>query len=187
MIQEGATFQQYALACARAFGALVTMRDDPSDAPIPDKFDPDDHHTKGIKAAKSKLERLRKMSDLAKAKACAKSNATVKKEHEASVKRNTETRAKYEAMLEKAKAYKAPTPEHEEYRSFMINQIEESIAFDCHEREAPKPLTVWQWYKSELDAEQWSLKYHTKEQRAEVERANSRTAWVRELKKSLEL
>ena len=37
-ILEGETFEQYALQCAKAFGALVMMRDEPSDAPIPDQF-----------------------------------------------------------------------------------------------------------------------------------------------------
>jgi hypothetical protein len=40
-IADGMTFEQFALGCARAFGALVTMRDEPSDAPIPERLEPD--------------------------------------------------------------------------------------------------------------------------------------------------
>lgn len=32
-------FAEYAMNCARAFGALVLMRDDPSDADIPERFE----------------------------------------------------------------------------------------------------------------------------------------------------
>ena len=37
-IQDGkiTTLREYALSCARAFGALIMMRDDPHDAPIAD-------------------------------------------------------------------------------------------------------------------------------------------------------
>jgi len=40
-VQDGkiTEFSDFALNCARAFGALITMRDDPQDTPIPEKFE----------------------------------------------------------------------------------------------------------------------------------------------------
>ncbi len=54
-IAKGITFQQYAWSCARAFGALVMMRDEPSDAPIPEAFTPSDYHVKALAEARAKL------------------------------------------------------------------------------------------------------------------------------------
>src|SRR6185437_5714856 len=34
-------FNDFAMSCARAFGALISMRDDPRDAPILDEIKPD--------------------------------------------------------------------------------------------------------------------------------------------------
>ncbi len=38
------SFKSFVLQCSRAFGALVTMRDDDNNAPIPDEIKPDDYH-----------------------------------------------------------------------------------------------------------------------------------------------
>ena len=61
-IKDGISFNEYALSCARAFGALIMMRDEPADAPIPDEFKPSDYHFKKIEEAKAELARLRAMS-----------------------------------------------------------------------------------------------------------------------------
>lgn len=43
------TFEQYAMTCARAFGALVMMRDDPFDAPIPEEIKVADYYVTNAK------------------------------------------------------------------------------------------------------------------------------------------
>jgi hypothetical protein len=57
-IADGMTFEQYALGCARAFGALVTMRDEPSDAPIPEKLEPDTYYQRSLEASQLELDRV---------------------------------------------------------------------------------------------------------------------------------
>src|SRR6056297_1005549 len=54
-IKDGISFEKYALGCARAFGATISMRDDPPDAEIPEKFDESDHHLEKIKEAQDNL------------------------------------------------------------------------------------------------------------------------------------
>lgn len=43
-IKNGITFEEFALDCARNFGALIIMRDEPKDAPIPEQFEASKHH-----------------------------------------------------------------------------------------------------------------------------------------------
>ena len=50
-IKDGITFERFALNCARAFGALINMRDDSLDAEIPDEIKPSDHHVKALAEA----------------------------------------------------------------------------------------------------------------------------------------
>lgn len=37
-IKYGITFKEFALDCARNFGACISMRDEPRETPIPDEF-----------------------------------------------------------------------------------------------------------------------------------------------------
>ena len=60
-IKDGITFQQFAMNCARAFGACVTMRDDPSDKPIPERFEPSAWHKERLGDAYAALSELDKM------------------------------------------------------------------------------------------------------------------------------
>jgi len=63
LMEKNQTFPEFIMGCARAFGALIMMRDDPNDATIPDKFEPSDYHAKGIIKAREKLAKLKAMTD----------------------------------------------------------------------------------------------------------------------------
>jgi len=54
-IKDGVTFEQFVWKCARAMGALVMMRDEPSNAPIPVKFEPSNYYAEEVAKAKAKL------------------------------------------------------------------------------------------------------------------------------------
>lgn len=47
-IKDEITFEQFIMNCARAFGALVEMRDEPRDKKIPDELKPSDYHNKEL-------------------------------------------------------------------------------------------------------------------------------------------
>ena len=53
------TFEEFVLKCARAFGALINMRDEPRDAPIPERFEPSYYHLKELIKAKSGQKKLK--------------------------------------------------------------------------------------------------------------------------------
>lgn len=56
------SFEGFALNCARAFGALVSLRDEP-DAEIPDEFKVDEYYVKKFEEAKEELEKAESMTD----------------------------------------------------------------------------------------------------------------------------
>lgn len=56
-ISKGITFKEYALLCARNFGATITMRDEPLDAEIPE-FQPSDYYVKRISEIKKDINTL---------------------------------------------------------------------------------------------------------------------------------
>jgi hypothetical protein len=188
-IGDGADFEQYIMGCARAFGALVTMRDDPADAPIPEAFEPSDYHAKAIKTAQARLDELDSMSiEAAEIAAKAAYDEAVAYAN-AAIAKNDQLRARYQAMLKQVDAWKAPTPDHEGLKKFMREQIESSINFDCSNSyylsHMPTRLTAMEWRSEQVVKARKDIAYHSKEHADEVGRAHSRTDWVKALRESL--
>ena len=178
-IAEGITFEQYAMSCARAFGALVEMRDAPSDAPIPEEFKPSDYHLEALNKANTELKELFSLTPEAV-------RLKAKQAHEKSVAYHTAGRAKqeelklkYEAMLAKAQAYIPPSPDHDGLKEFMVRQIEESIQFDCQ-----SSYHADEWFQSERVRIKGAIKHHKKGYADDVARTKSRNEWIRKLRAS---
>lgn len=187
-ILEGATFEEYALQCARNFGALVMMRDEPIDKAIPDKFEPSSYAKQQLEKAKKEFARLNDLTKIEWQKELDASYKSICETYGRYNKENAEKRAKYEAMLQKAKAYKAPTPEHENYGNFLVSQIEDSIKFDCsHIYEIPVKLTLDEFVSDKLAQVQKDIAYFNKSNAEELERTDKRNQWIADLRKSLNI
>jgi len=181
------SFRDYALDCARAFGACITLRDEP-DAPIPEEFLPDPYHKKQLTDARKELKRAQSMSLKQAVKEAKKEYELEMREFRKGKRENNQTRRNYESMLEKARNYQPPTPDHVNFRDFMVSQLEESIKFDCsgdYYDEPPKKQTGAQYKANLIERAKEDIAYHRKEHRAKVKRATERTGWVRALKDSL--
>lgn len=59
---EVTDFPTFTMQCARAFGALIMMRDDPSDAQIPEQFEPSDYNRRARERAVAELQRLQNLT-----------------------------------------------------------------------------------------------------------------------------
>ena len=184
-IKNGISFEKFVLGCARAFGALISMRDDPNDAEIPDEFKPSEHHSKNLIKAfneKAKLETLTKEQiDLA----VFHYNKEQQEYYEKRIKDNNELKQKYMDMLIQVLDWTPPTPDHKELRNFMITQINESIQHDCYEPNVPEEISPEKWFDAQISSVNWSITYHTEQSQKEKETCENRTKWVRELKNSL--
>lgn len=189
-IATGIDFETFVMRCSRAWGTLITMRSDPADAEIPEKFEPSDWHLKEIKKAQLRLAQLSKM-DLKQA------GIETQKEYEKELKSRQETltktrllRQKYNDMLCKVKAWQPPSSDHTEFKKFMVEQIEGSIRRDCnwasyYQKNHVPLLTGQEWLKKSQDKALKDIEYHIKENDGEIQRASIRTAWVQQLRKSL--
>jgi len=181
-------FKDYAMGCARAFGALVMMRDDPSDAEIPEKFEPS-------KFSRDRLVKLRKELDQFKAMGSDERRDLHESEHRdeiASAEKRlaeiAEQRARYEAMLGEARAYVAPTPDHEKFAEFMVKQLVDSIDWDCKteyydKKKEKAPFRKWE-YEKVKDLER-SIESAKESWNEEQERTAGRNKWIAELRESL--
>ncbi len=189
-IKDGITFEQYALGCARAFGALITLRDEPSSTPIPDAIEPSDYYQRGIDESHSKLAELELMSDSDCDVASERSHREAREYTLKLIAENSDLEDKYKAMLAKCQAYVPPSPDHENFKKFLCDQIQESIKFDCgsgyYEEQLNSPaLTGEQWRKEQIQACRESIERQTRLYKEEVDRCAERSLWIRQLKASL--
>jgi hypothetical protein len=186
-IADGISFREYALNCARAFGALIMMRDEPFDAPIPKKFEPSDYHAQKLKELEKELTKAKKMTD---SEAESEARFEYDKElesHKKYLDDKVKLKEKYLDMLKQVRVWQPPTPEHIEYKNFMISQIEQSIDFDCSTTHCKPPtLKIGRvWLSEKIARLIKDLEYHNEQNLKEIDNANGRSEWVNALHNSL--
>jgi hypothetical protein len=187
-VVEGQSFEDFALGCAKAFGALIHMRDEPGDAPIT-KREPSTYDQEALEESTKELQELETLfrrNELNK-KALACFYESEKRRFE-SLKRKRKYRRAYNNMLDKVHSWQPPTSEHEKYKEFMLSQLTDSLKADCNIKYDLKPnikLTAVEWYIAEKKRLEQDIEYHTKELEKEKERCNNSNEWVEKLKESL--
>lgn len=188
-IKGGISVRDFILRCSRAMGALIMMREESSDAPIPDRFEPSDYHSKKLNEIEKELASIKSMSNArADSEALNEYNEKVSR-NEKCIRENLELREKYTKMLTAISLWKPPTPDHKGLKEFMQKQIYGSIDFDCdtkyYENQTITKLTGQQWKEKRLKTLLKDFSYHNKENLEEIERTESRNAWIKQLKDSL--
>ncbi len=180
-------FTEYAMNCARAFGSLVMMRDDPIDAPIPEKLEPSTYNAERLVETEEEFRRIGRLTNKEADKEAEK-DYDEKLVYRARRKREQrEIRERYERMVLKARAFRSPSPEHDNYAKFLVSQLTESIEWDCHEydEDPPKRETGLEWRirrNEELDRESG---YTRKANAKEIQRTNERNEWLEKLRAAL--
>lgn len=186
-IYEGkkVSFERFAMKCARAFGACVTMRDDDMDAEIPNKFKASDYHDKELARAKKRLDDALTITPKQAAGRAVAQYDKLFKAHQEDVAEKLALKERYESLLVQVRSWVPPTNKHREFRKFMADQLEQSIEFDCSPNDPPKVKTPEEWRADEIERAKWNVNYHAKEGQAERIRVAERNAWIRALRDSL--
>lgn len=188
-IEKGITFQQFAMGCARAFGACVEMRDDPQAKAIPDEFKPSDYHVRALREANTELENLEKLTIEE-----VREHALLEYEKEferitKEIDKDRKLMGQYKAMLKQVKAWQPPTSEHVGLKEFMVSQIEGSIDFDgmgdYYRKHPAILLSGSEWLVGEKAKARRDISYHTEEHQKEIDRTNGRNQWTKDLRESL--
>jgi hypothetical protein len=188
MIEKNQTFPQFAMSCARAFGALIEMRDEGIDAKIPDEIKPEPYHKKAAAEARKELAAFEAMT---KDGRLAWVEATKRREVDAyrqCIKDAKASRAQLAAMVAQIEEWEPPTGEHVRLKEFMLQQVRDSMpSTDYYDDQI---AIVQAKDAEELVAErfatlQHNIAYHDQHYAEEVERAKQRTDWVKRLRASL--
>ena len=185
------TFEDFALGCARAFGAALLMRDNSNSDPITVEAitEKGDYNAKGLRTARAELVRLRAMTpDQAAAEARSAYLDLVEFERNYKADKDAK-RARYQAMLDEVREWEPPSEKHEEFKKFMIDQLTGSIDFDTSTKydRTPVEQTGEEWLADRIAKAERDIEYHTEEQNKIEERNAGRVRWVNELRESLGL
>ena len=177
------TFKDFALGCARAFGACVMQRDDPAD--VKPKIMPEEsYHTE-------ELKKLKKFKKPTKAQFDSYVKETIA-DCEKSIKEKNELKKRYSDILENAKNWQPPTKEHERLKAFMIEQLTDSRSFDCcgldhyeHELKVVSAMTYKDYVKKKLAEHNRHIKYHEEYEAKDLFNIKQRNKWIKDLYDSL--
>ena len=184
-------FSAFAMLCARAFGAMVDMRDEPLGAKVPTEIKPSDYHQKALRSAAGRKGRFKQLTSAQRRALANESMLSSVRSCVKSMENNAETEKTYRNMLAQVLAWVPPTTEHEGLKKFMIEQITSSLKFDCETDYYQSSLnriahqTPKEWVKTRkthLDAD---IQYHREEHQKEVARCRERTDWIQTLMGSL--
>lgn len=179
------TFKEFAMECARAFGALITLRDSP-DEPIPEEFTPrTEYYYKQLEEATRRLPIVGAWTPEEAQAAADAAYERIKAAHDERVNEVRELGLRYDNMLRSACAYVPPSPDHEEFRKFMIQQLENSKKSDCYTGDPLEPFDPSEYKASQIDDLERQINRCRKNIAEENQRAADRTRWVTELRESL--
>lgn len=190
-IGRGFTFEEFVWRCARGCGVFIEMRDDPLDAPIPEKLKPSSYHKDAIKEAEKEIRELEAMSDKEAAQKAREQYDRMTKKFETIVREKGELEAKYRAMLDQVDAWVPPSPDHVGFQEMMRRLINESIDFDCNIEyytkleNAPVLESGVEWKARNLESAKEDLERHKREWQEGVERTESKNKWISQLRESL--
>lgn len=184
---EVTDFAEYAMMCARNFGVCITLRDDPLSGDIPE-FRPDPHYERRLAEARAKLAEWDSMTAEQREEKYKAECREIDEYTKNGLQKVNETRKRYEAMLEKAKAFASPTEEHKGFAKFIVEQLEQSIEFDCSTEfydsmQDPPAFTDWVM-QTQLRLTK-ALASASESLLEETEQCRKRNEWIANLRKAV--
>lgn len=188
-IQDGTitTLRDFAMLCAREFGATISMRDAPLDTQIPERFEPSGHNQRLLVKARARLVKLQEMSPIQAQREMQQEYSAAMAQWRDRTWEHARQSVRYKNMVDQVKAWSAPTKEHVELKEFMLGQLEGSIEFDLGGRWFTMPrLNRWpNWLRAHIDATKREIEFFARQAREDQARADSDTQWVQALRASL--
>jgi len=181
--------KDFILQCARAFGACIMMREDSLDKPIPEEFQPNTYHKEELENAKKNLQEIFDLSD-------EEIQTRIKSEFNERIERDKKCRKenkalenRYNKALAEVLEWQPPTDDHKELKKFAIDQLKESIKYDCsyykmYEPDFTKP-TITEWRELRITTCMNDINYHSQKWDEEVKRTAERNQWIKDLRESL--
>lgn len=172
--------------CARAFGALIEMRDEPTGAKIPEFIEPSMSSYQRFFRAEVELAATRAMTMEMVYRAYKEERDEHYALDEKMEAEREEAFERYLDMLLKVLDWQPPTPEHHGLKELMIQQLADSISFDCRPFHFPFPDTPEEWHAQRIQDLEKTISRAWEAHQEELDRCRGRNRWVRDLRSSLQ-
>lgn len=181
------TFEEFALNAARAMGAGIRQRDN-APGPIDDVIGFDEHYIGEIAMELEALNEYKGYSEERWRSEELKSRTEKTNAVKRAIKKNAMLRHRYETMLAEVNAWVPPTKDHLGLKDFMVQQLTESIRFDCSSEYLTIPQKrSWKEFRDErIAGSEKRLQDARDGWDREREIVLTRNEWVRRLRESLE-
>lgn len=189
-IIRGQSFEDFALGCARAFGACIHQRDDIT-SDKPKLREESSYYEEKLPEALAELGYLQSLTDAQIEEYGQKARDEEIARIQKWIEEKSALREKYNAMLAKVGAWNPPTSEHVGLKEFMTKQIVDSINFDCNTKYYLESLqdaitkSPVDFYNSAVQRAEWNVNHYEEELEKEEKRVAESNAWIIELYKSL--
>jgi hypothetical protein len=186
-VKDGISFEQFTWNCARAFGALILMRDEPTAATVPEAFKPSDFYAVRLAEAEDRLAVLKAMTPKEARTAARAAHREAAQRHAERLAEAQDLRNKYSEMLAKVVRWDPPTPEHQGLKDFMAEQLRQSIDFDCSTDYLTPPLLLdgATWLTESIADTEKQIKRYLEQHAEEVTRTDQRNSWIKALRESV--
>lgn len=172
------TLRDYLMQIGRGMGFAVMQRDSPPDEPIK-RVEPSDYHDKRVAEASDRLKWLRGLTPAAAEQAAADDFKEKYDSWRESIAKAEGVRARYEAMLSEVRAW-SPPEELAGAKEMAIQQLEQSIDFDCSMTYITEPLALSgpSWLTSELTRASRDLERAAVSRVEEIKRTAERNRYI---------
>lgn len=192
-ILNDVSFKEFVKACSTITGIYANMKDNSIAKKMMKKeFYPENHFLEELAEAKEELKELENMTIEEAEKIATKEyeesiNAYYNELEEA--RKNME---KYKNMLEKVHNWQPPTKDHVTLKNFMIDQIEDSIKYDCDEEwtlkriDKLKKLSGKEYLDMMINMKKEDIKRYAKRYMDSIKNAEYKNRWITLLDLSLE-
>jgi len=197
------SFKQFATTCVRAFGAAIHMRDES----ISKKYEPrvpDDYYMERLEEAREELQKVKDLSDAQIIKNHKKELLDEEKRYKKRIDETLEAKKKLDTILSDVHKWTPPTEEHQEFKNFMKQQLDDTIRQDGdtsyyddelrHVQDKLRSLEdekKFEQIATELrirliESAEESIESYTKRYDEEVKRCDDANKWVADLMNSIE-
>jgi len=190
-IENDISFEDYALSCARAFGACMHQRESPSKEK-PKLRTGSDYHANALSEAKKTIAELEAMAGVNDRTNYGKKIIEAEEaSNQKSFNKKIVLKNKYDAMLIKVYNWHPPTSEHEQLKNFMIDQIVDTVKYDCDTKYDMDRLTQLSKanpldkYKEALRYAYKNAEYHETELMKSRDQDQDANRWISVLYNSL--
>ncbi len=181
------TFEQYLWRCVRAMGVCISMRDMSMNAPVPDSFPLDDYRQKRVDQCRAEVAKLEAMTMAEAEEEAEESFRSMAGSYEEIDIGNQKMLARYEAIKAQVEAWPPPTSDHENFKAFMLEQIEISSRYMRPEKDEDKPKkqTGAEWLHGSLMWARRDLKRAEEALTAAIENNKKNNQWLADVRASV--